>query len=91
MNLCIPRIKSNTTKEYIKKKLCNLQFFGKIEKIIEIPLKNDPTYKRILIKIIWNTNEPSKNFQERLRNTGSINYVYDFPWYWKIFITNHKV
>lgn len=91
MNLCIPKINSNIKKDYIQKKLINLQKFGKIEKIIEIPLKNDPLYKRIIIKIIWNQNESSKNFQEKLKNMGSIKYVYDFPWYWKILITNHKI
>ena len=91
MNLCIPRIKSNITKEYLKNKLSNLQVFGKIEKIIEIPLKNDNTYKRIIIKINWYNNETSKKFQETIKNMGSINYVYDFPWYWKLLITNHRV
>jgi hypothetical protein len=91
MNLCIPRIKSNITKEYLKNKLCKLQLFGKIERIIEIPLKNDNEHKRILIKIIWNNNNKSRKFQETIKNMGSIKYVYDFPWYWKILITNHKI
>ena len=91
MNLCIPRIKSNITKEYLKNKLCKLQLFGKIERIIEIPLKNDNEHKRILIKIVWNNNNKSRKFQETIKNMGSIKYVYDFPWYWKILITNHKI
>jgi len=91
MNLCIPKINSNIKLEYIYKNLSNIHLFQKIEKIIEIPLKNNPMYKRILIKVIWNDNENSKKIKEKLKNNGSINFVYNFPWYWKILITNHKM
>lgn len=89
MNLCIPRIDSNIKKEYIYERLSNIQV-GKIERIIEIPLKNDATYKRILFRITWNSNEKSIKMQEQLKNKGLINFVYDMPWYWKIFISNNK-
>jgi urease accessory protein UreE len=90
MNLCIPRIDSTITKDYIYKKLCNLKA-GKIEKITEIPLKNDSTHKRILFKITWQNNEMAKKLQDNLEKFNSINLVYDMPWYWKIVTTNQRV
>jgi hypothetical protein len=90
MNLCIPRIDSKITKDYIYDKLCNLQV-GKIERITEIPLKNDPTHKRILFKMKWKNNETSKKMQEQLEKTNTINIVYDMPWYWKVVTTNQRI
>jgi hypothetical protein len=90
MNLCIPRIEKSITKEYIYKKLCDLNA-GKIERLTEIPLKNDPTHKRILFKIQWQTSETSKKIQEQLHRKKMVNIVYELPWYWKIVITNHRI
>ena len=90
MNLCIPRINATITKDYIYDKLCNLQA-GKIDKITEIPLKNDPTHKRILFKIQWKNNEMAKTMQEHLQKNNTINVVYDIPWYWKVVTTNQRV
>jgi len=90
MNLCIPRIDSKITKDYIYDKLCNLQA-GKIERITEIPLKNDPTHKRILFKMKWKNNEISKKMQDQLDKTNTINIVYDMPWYWKVVTTNQRI
>ena len=90
MNLCIPRVDAKITKDYIYEKLCNLQA-GKIERIVEIPLKNDPTHKRILFKITWKNNETSQKLQSRLENQQTVNYVYDPPWYWKIVTTNQRI
>jgi len=85
MSLCIPRIQTTITKDYIYQKLSKLEI-GKIEKITEIPLKNDPTYKRILLKIQWNNTEKSLAIQEHIKKKGFINIVHEMPWFWKIFV-----
>jgi hypothetical protein len=85
-SICIPRVELSVTKDYIYKTLMNLQI-GNIEKIIEIPLRNDPTHKRIIIKLNWNKNSSSLNMQKILRTSGSVKLVYDMPWYWKIVTT----
>lgn len=83
-SICIPRIDTNIPKDYIINKLCNLQI-GTIQKFTEIPLKNDPTHKRILITIVWNKkNQKALNIQNTLETHGSIKLVHDMPWYWKI-------
>jgi hypothetical protein len=83
-SICIPRIESSIPKDYIYKTIYNLQI-GSIEKITEIPLRNDPTHKRVIIKLLWNKTTSSANIQKTLANTGSIKLVYDMPWYWKIY------
>jgi len=90
MNLCIPRIDSTMSTDYIYKKLCNLNV-GKIDKLTEIPLKNDSTHKRILFRVIWKNNEMSSKMQENLQRYNSVKLVYDMPWYWKIVTTNQKI
>lgn len=88
-SICIPRIESTITKEYVVKILSNLRL-GTIKNFTEIPLRNDPNYKRIIIKILWNTNEPNVEVITRqLSMTGSIKLVHNMPWYWKI-VTTHQ-
>jgi hypothetical protein len=82
-SLCIPRIESTVKREYIFKKLCMLKI-GYIQKMTEIPLKNNPDYKRVLIRIQWNDSEKTNKIRERLGQGDSINFVYDMPWFWKI-------
>jgi hypothetical protein len=89
-SICIPRIDSSIPKDYVYRIINNLQV-GNIEKITEIPLRNDPTHKRIIIKINWNRNIKSLNIQKMLLNTGSIKLVYDMPWYWKIVTTHPQI
>ena len=89
-SICIPRVEASITKDYIYKTLCNLQV-GSIEKITEIPLRNDPTHKRIIIKLQWNKNQNSINMQNILTTLGSIKLVYDMPWYWKIVSTHPQI
>jgi hypothetical protein len=86
-SLCIPRIETTITKDYIYKTLCNLQI-GSIVNIIEIPLKNDPTHKRAIIRINWNNTNRSINMQKTLTDKGSVKLVHDMPWYWKIVVNN---
>jgi len=89
-SICIPRIESSIPKDYIYRVINNLQV-GSIEKITEIPLRNDPTHKRIIIKIQWNKSIKSVNIQRILSNTGAIKLVYDMPWYWKIVATHPQI
>ena len=89
-SICIPRVDISISKDFIYNILSELRI-GKIHKIIEIPLRNDFTYKRIIIKIQWNNNEPiTQNIKKHLYETGSFKIVYDMPWYWKIVLTYEK-
>ena len=82
-SLCIPRMESSISKDYIYKTLCNLKM-GNITNIVEIPLKSDPTHKRAIIRINWYKTSESLRIQKTLLEKGSIKIVYNMPWYWKI-------
>lgn len=75
----------STPTKYIFQKLCKLKW-GRIIKIIEIPLRNDPTHKRIIIKIKWNS---SSEYKERIDNGDCIKLVHDeqSPWFWKVVLS----
>jgi hypothetical protein len=90
MELCIPKVSVNISQKTIFHVFCKLKI-GYIVKIIENPLKNDPSYKRIIIRIHWDNTQPlAKEIQEHLKNpTEHMNIVYDMPWYWQIF-ANHS-
>ena len=87
-SICIPKIELSTTKEYILNIFNNLNI-GKINRIIEIPLRTDPKNKRIIIQLKWGNSEKSIKIQEIL-NTGSVKLVHDMPWYWKIVKTESQ-
>ena len=72
-SICIPRLESNISKDYIFQTLQKLKV-GYIKHIAEIPLRNDPTHKRIIIKIEWNTAQKSIDFQQKL--TTNIKVVF---------------
>ena len=91
-SLCIPRIEESIKKDYIFKVFQKLKI-GYIQRIIEIPLRNDVKHKRIIILLqLNNTNPTSKMIQDRVSRNESIKIVYDMPWYWKIVptITHQK-
>lgn len=79
--LCIPRIDITTTKSYIFEKFCLLNI-GFIEKIIEIPICGDQLYKRIIIKLKWNSSENAKYFMDRFEKGLNIKIVHSDPWFW---------
>jgi hypothetical protein len=83
--LCIPRIDATINKDYIFKTLCKLKW-GKITKIVEIPLRDDNSQKRILININWNGASNIKDIRTNLSNGRYINIVHDSisPWFWRI-------
>ena len=83
-SICIPRIDSKIQMEYIHNTISKLNL-GNIERINEIPLRNDPAYKRVIITIQWNKgNEVVKYIQTKFTERGSVKLVHDMPWYWKI-------
>ena len=86
-SICIPRMDNEIKREQIYSVFRKLNI-GSIEKIIEIPLKNDTEHKRTIIKIKWNDTEESKNVRTRLMNSKPINIVYELPWFWKVVLCN---
>lgn len=85
--ICIPRMETCFKREYILNKLLKLQI-GTVETIREIPLKNEPTYKRVLLQIQWNEEPRTENIKKRLFNNDSIKLVHDGKWYWKLLLAN---
>jgi hypothetical protein len=85
--LCIPRIENTIQKEFIFKKLCALNI-GYIQKLTEIPLKSNPNFKRILIKIKWNTSQKTLDLKNKLMSGQTIKFVYQMPWFWKICVVS---
>jgi len=90
IQLCIPKVPNHITREYIHKIFTRLQI-GTIHKIMENPLRADPSYKRIVLAIHWDNTRPlAKEIQETLQDpTEHMNIVYDMPWYWQIY-ANHS-
>jgi hypothetical protein len=82
--LCIPKIDNSISLEYIQQKFIDFQISGIIY-MKEIPLYNQENYKRILIKVSWDTNNNIiKKMEELIEKVGSVKLVYDMPWYWKL-------
>lgn len=89
--LCIPRIESTLSMKYILQKMGSTKW-GEVHRIIEIPLKSDHNYKRILIKMKWNeTNPAAVAVREKLQRGEKINLVYEMPWFWKISLANEHI
>lgn len=83
-SICIPRVDSTMSRNYIEQIIYNMNI-GYIERLNEFPLRNDPSHKRIIMKIKWNTkNMKTNKILSQLNEMGSVNLVYDMPWYWKI-------
>lgn len=80
--LCIPRVSKDTSIREISKKLFDLEI-GKIHKILELPIRNEEEYKRILIVIEFK-GERGKELKELIQKGKSIKVIYKEPWYWKI-------
>lgn len=90
-SICIPRLELSVSKDYIHRILSDLKI-GSIKQIIEIPLRNEPSYKRIIIKLEWNNYaQSSLNIQKQLADRGSIRLVHNMPWYWKIVTTHPQI
>ena len=83
--LCIPKMEKNIKIEYIQN-IFNQLKIGTVEKIIEIPTRNDPLSKRVQIKINWNNTLKSQYIQSRIAQDQPINIVHAEPHFWKIFL-----
>ena len=84
ISICIPRMDSNITKDYIYETFKKLNI-GYIISLKEIPLRNDNKHTRVIISLCLNgITEYSNIFNDRITNNESIKIVHDMPWYWKI-------
>lgn len=82
--ICIPRVEASMSCNYIEDIICNMKI-GLIETIKEIPLHKDNHYKRVILKIKWDTkNKKTNQILTSIKDKGSVNLVYDMPWYWKV-------
>lgn len=83
LSLCIPRIETTVTTNSIMKTFSNLNL-GEIEKIKELPLRNDNKHKRVLITLITNDTADSLFMKDLIEKNETVKIVYDMPWYWKV-------
>ena len=83
--LCIPRVSNEIKKKYIIEKINKLNW-GIIKLLNEIPLSKEKDYKRIMIKLDWNTDDDTLRYKEKIKNEEVIKVVYDenSPWFWRI-------
>jgi len=82
MSLCIPRILSNITKEYIHD-IFNKLNIGTIHRIDIVRNKN-LSNKAFIHFSKWNNGENADIIKERLLLDKDIKIVYNNPWFWKI-------
>lgn len=81
--VCIPRIESSIPKSIIYNTFTNLKI-GTIDGVIEIPFKDAPRYKRIIVKISWNDSEQANFILTRFQEGKNVKIVYNLPspWFW---------
>lgn len=89
MQLCIPRVDTSYTREYILSIIFRLKW-GKIEKIFESKPKNNTDYRCVMISINWNDNNENSDLKTRLLNGDYINIVHNTssPHFWRIMESN---
>jgi hypothetical protein len=89
MQLCIPRVDTSYTRDYILSIICRLKW-GKIEKIFESKPKNNTDYRCVMISINWNDNNENSDLKSRLLNGDYINIVHNAtsPQFWRIMESN---
>jgi len=86
-DICIPRMEQSTTRQTIFDTFKKLNI-GRIERITENPLKNDTTYKRVILRIKWNNTEQAETIKNRLNTNQPVNIVYQLPWFWRVVLSN---
>ena len=82
--LCIPRIKQDYTKKFIRNTV-NKCKFGEIQSIVERPLRNEKNYKKVIIRLM--VDKYSKNGIYLLYNTDNgipLKIVYNDYEYWRL-------
>jgi hypothetical protein len=89
--MCIPRIDTTIPSQYIQSCFENKNI-GHIERIIELPHKNNPTQKRIILHVtLQETSENAKIIKERFSQKQDVKLVHNFPWFWKIVEANNII
>jgi len=84
MKLYIPRMDINITKKYIFDSIRKLNV-GYIDKIIEIPIENEPNYKKIIILFkTWYKNDMADFISNKINSGENFKYIHNYPWYWRI-------
>lgn len=86
-DICIPRMEQSITRQTIFDTFKKLNI-GRIERITENPLKNNPDYKRVILRIKWNNTTQSIKIKNRLENSEPVNIVYELPWFWRVVLSN---
>ena len=84
VSLCIPRVSSTTTREYIYRVFDKLSF-GKIVKI-DMVCKKTEKYQRVFIHFEnWNDNNIQANRAKQFLDQGKdVKIVYENGWFWKV-------
>lgn len=80
-SIYIKDVNNNIKLEFIFKKLCLLNI-GYIHKLTEVPCKIHQGFKRIFIRIRWNTEPHTIDIRNQLLLGKTIKIVYDIPWFW---------
>ena len=76
-DLCIPKINSNVSKQFIVDTLQKANL-GELERFTELPLKQNPLYKRILFTIKWEIDKPKTiQYKEILEKKQTLKLVPD--------------
>ena len=82
--LCIPKMEIYIQTDFIRKTI-EEKNIGNITRIIELPHKNNPKYKRVIIHVYLDENlQNSKIILDRFSIKKDVKIIYNFPWYWKI-------
>jgi hypothetical protein len=93
MNLYIPHVFGNVTKEFMIQTI-EIQGFGKVKNIdfVEKMGKNGKTYNTAFVHFeYWYDNISSVHFQERVKDTNKeARIVYKDPWFWVCFENTGK-
>jgi len=92
MQLCIPRIDTSYTRDYILGIICRLNW-GRIEKLTESRPKNNTDYRCVMINIVWNDDNENADLKKRLLDGKYINIVHNktSPKFWRIMESNGRM
>ena len=82
--LCSPRIEKSTQLEYVRA-IFDKMNMGIINRISEIPLRVDASYKRVMIQMTINMeNDKGSYIVSRIRGGQNVKIVHNGPEYWKV-------
>jgi hypothetical protein len=99
LNICIPRVYSNTDKKYIKNVFEKIIGVSSNIQIIFVNIKNDEQFKRVFVNIKYNstnnltnnsTNNKINNLCKRLENNQQLKIVYSDPLFWRCSLSTTK-